>query len=195
MAVIPIAIACPKCSAPLPQELWNGMALRPCPACETPVLVQVFPALSRPIAQGRPAEIILIDGEASCFYHPGKRAVVPCAGCGRFLCAVCDVELNDRHLCPGCLETARKSRSLVELDRQRTLYDGAALVLALVPVLLCWPASILTAPAAICVAILSFFRPGSLVERTRFRAYLAIALALMQLTVWTLALTGVFDGL
>ena len=180
---------------PLPQELWNGADLRPCPTCRTALVAQVFPAWHTQIGPGRPAETILIEGEAGCFYHPQKRAVVPCGECGRFLCAVCDVELNDRHLCPGCLETARKQRSLVELDNRRTLHDSAALVMSLVPLVLCWPATVLTAPGAIYLAVLSFFRPGSLVQRTRIRAYLAILFSLLQLAVWGLAFAGAFNNL
>lgn len=189
------SIACPNCNAPLPQEMWNQPALRPCPACANPVLAQVFPALFKPAAVGQAGEAILIEGEAGCFFHPQKRAVVPCAECGRFLCALCDVELNDRHLCPGCLEAARRNRSLVELDHCRTLYDSSALVLALGPLLLCWPVSILTAPAALYFAALSFRRPGSIVQRTRARAYLAILFALLQLVGWGLGLGGFFRRL
>jgi hypothetical protein len=188
------SITCPKCSAPLPQELWNQPAPSPCPACANPVLVQVFPALRKPVVTGQAPETILIEGEAGCFYHPQKRAVVPCVECGRFLCALCDVEINDRHLCPGCLETARRKRSLVELDHGRTLYDSSALVLALGPLLLCWPVSILTAPAAIYVAFLSFRRPGSIIQRTRARAYLAIVFAVLQLVGWSLGLSGFFGS-
>src|SRR5438874_13754528 len=89
-----------------------------------------------------------MEGEAGCFYHPQKRAIIPCAACGRFLCALCDVELNDEHLCPVCLETGRKKGKLTQLETKRTLYDSSALILSVLPIICLWPLSIVTAPAA-----------------------------------------------
>ena len=66
------------------------------------------------------------------------------------------------------------------------------LVLTLVPLLFCWPVTMLTAPIAIYFAILSFYRPGSIVQRPRVRAYLSILLALLQLAGWGLFLAGAF---
>ena len=70
---------------------------------------------------------MLVDGEASCFYHPAKKAVLPCESCGRFLCAVCDVEMNGQHLCPACLASGKKKGRLKQLENRRTLYDSLAL--------------------------------------------------------------------
>ena len=82
------------------------------------------------MATGSIGEAIVVEGEAACFYHPGKRATVPCGVCGRFLCALCDLELNGRHVCPACLETSRRKGDLRNLDTRRMLYDSAALSLA-----------------------------------------------------------------
>ena len=49
-----------------------------------------------------------------------------------------------------------------------------------------WPVAIVTAPAAIYFAMLSWRRPGSIVPRTRLRSYLAIVIALLQLTGFVL---------
>ena len=123
------------------------------------------------------------EGISSCFYHEQKKAVLHCDGCGRFLCALCDVEFGGQHLCPNCLQAGKKNGKLTTLDSNRTLWDSAALVTCLVP-LIVWPLTIATAPIAIGLAITSFYKPGSLVPRTRLRAVLAIALALLQLLGW-----------
>jgi len=152
------------------------------------IQVDVFPAFFRSIETGSAGERILIDGEASCFYHPQKRATLPCASCGRFLCALCDVDLNGQHICPVCLDAGQKKGKLAEIENKRTLYDSAALSLALLPLLM-WVVTIITAPAAIVMAIYAWNKPSSIVGRTRIRIYLAIFFGLLQITGWVLLFT------
>jgi len=176
----------------LPELFFNQPQMAECPGCDAPLEANVFPALFRGTTQAQFGEHIVVEGEASCFYHPQKRAVIPCGGCGRFLCALCDVELNDQHLCPACLESGRKKGKLTQLETKRTLYDTAALSLATVPILM-FPVTIVTAPLAIMLAVYSWFRPSSIVYRTRVRAYLAIGLALLQITGWIFLFTGLWS--
>lgn len=176
-------VPCPSCRIPLPGNLCNTPGLVTCPGCDSQIHVDVFPAQFRGRSEGRKAETILEAGVSSCFYHEGKKAVVPCDGCGRFLCALCDVELNQQHLCPACVEKSRTKGNLVSLETHRTVYDSAALSLSLWPLLI-WPATILTAPAAVVLAILSFFRPPGLAGRRPGFAFAAIVLALAQMAGW-----------
>ena len=81
-------VQCPQCRAWLLEGVFNQPDLTPCPACGVPLQVEVFPALFRRINPGSSGEAILVEGESSCFYHPQKKAVIPCQGCGRFLCAL-----------------------------------------------------------------------------------------------------------
>ena len=53
----------------------------------------------RGVEPGRSGERILVEGEAACFYHAEKRATVACSACGRFLCALCDLDFSDHHFC------------------------------------------------------------------------------------------------
>src|SRR5258705_2393641 len=123
-------IACPKCHTPVPESSVNSGHLEKCSSCSVPLQVEVFPALFQGIQTGKTGETIVVEGEASCFYHPQKRASIPCSSCGRFLCALCDVELNGQHICPVCLDVGQKKGKLTELENKRTLYDSAALSLA-----------------------------------------------------------------
>jgi len=93
------------------------------------------------------------------------------------------VELNGEHLCPGCLESGRSKGKLTQLETKRTLYDGMALSAALLP-LLAWPITLLTAPAAIFLAIYALRKPGSLLPRTRIRAYLAVLIGSAEFIGW-----------
>jgi hypothetical protein len=189
-------ISCTRCQTPVSEFFYNQGELSPCPGCNALLQVEVFPALSKPIAVGKPGETILLEGEASCFYHPQKRAVVPCAACGRFLCALCDVELNAEHLCPVCLETGRKKGKLTQLETKRILYDSAALLLSIFPVVLVctWWLSVVTAPTAIALAIYSWSRPASILPRTRVRSYLAIFFGLIQIVGWILIFSGAWKA-
>ena len=137
-------LACPRCSTPLsPSDLGSG-DFEDCHGCHTPTRTEVFPALLRPARRGALPEAIVTEGEAGCFFHPDRRVAGHCAGCGRFVCALCDVELNGRHLCPRCVESGQRAGTLAELEGRRILYDGVALILAAVPL----AASVTVSPGA-----------------------------------------------
>src|SRR5437867_472628 len=185
------SLLCTKCKAPLPETLINRPELTPCPSCAAPLQVEVFPALFRPVVTGRDGEAVLVEGESTCFYHPQKKASVPCDGCGRFLCALCDCELHGKHFCPGCLEMGRKKGKIKSLENTRTLYDSVALSLSLLPLLIFY-FTLFTAPAALYVAIRYWNAPRSIVHRTRIRYIFAIILALLQIGGWSLGLYFLF---
>jgi len=103
-----------------------------------------------------------------------------CDGCGRFLCALCDVELSGQHFCAPCLETGQRKRTLTQLETRRVLYDNIALALAILPVLSCFLFPV-TSPLAIAVAIWGWRKPSSLLPRTRVRFVLAILIGLLGL--------------
>src|SRR5688572_22390826 len=108
------AILCPACYTALPPSHFNTRSFETCPACQARIQAEVFPAAFRILGPGQTGERILLQGESSCFYHEQKKAVVPCDACGRFLCALCDVDLNGKHLCSQCLDTGRQKGSLQE---------------------------------------------------------------------------------
>jgi hypothetical protein len=176
-------VSCAKCRTPL-SDLFNAGELRACPGCAAPTLVEVFPALFRERAVGAAAETILTEGDAGCFFHPQKKAVVPCEGCGRFLCALCDVELNGQHLCPACLEVGRKKGRLKNLENHRDLHDRTALVCATLPLLLgIWP-SIVGAPVALFIVLRYWNSPGDYVQPGKARFIVAGVLAALQVLGW-----------
>jgi len=176
-------LECTKCMAMLGREVLNTSEMTHCPSCGAEIRADIFPALFRETAGGDPSEILLTDDEASCFYHPGKKAVIPCDACGRFLCALCDVDFNDRHLCPTCLETGKRKHTIKNLEISRKLYDNMALLLAVFPAIFLWP-TIITAPMVIFIVIRYWEAPGSIIPRTRIRFILAFIIASVQIIVW-----------
>lgn len=187
---------CPNCYRPLNHALMNTKDLRPCPNCSSMVQVEVFPALFRRFTPGRAGESVLVEGQSTCFFHPQKKAAVPCESCGRFLCALCDCELRGQHLCPTCLEMGAKKGKIKHLENQRTLYDNIALALVVYPavtVVGLWLA-ILTAPPALFIAIRHWKASLGIGHRSRVRYVVAIVLALAELVVWCFILKSVFEA-
>lgn len=183
-------IQCPKCHASLLAGMFNQPELEPCPSCRAPLQTEVFPAYFRRLSPGKTGEEILIEGESGCFYHPKKKAVQPCEMCGRFLCSLCDCELNGQHLCPSCLEAGKTKGKIRNLDNQRILYDRIALAFAIYPVaVFClYYFTFITAPVALYIAIRYWNAPRSIVQRTRIRHVCAILIALLQIGIWIFVL-------
>jgi hypothetical protein len=176
-------IQCPKCQASLFEGVFNQTEPTPCPACQRPLQIEVFPALFRKTASGNSGELILTEGEAACFYHPQKKAVLPCEACGRFVCGLCDCELNGRHFCPACLEAGKTKGKIKNLENRRTLYDSLALSLSLLPLLIFY-FTLITAPMALFLAIRYWNAPRSLIHRTKVRFIFAILFSSLQIVGW-----------
>jgi hypothetical protein len=184
-------IYCPKCKAALISGVFNRQGFVPCPACATPLEIEVFPAMFRPRAEGQTAEAVMMEGEASCFYHPQKKAVLPCESCGRFLCTLCDCEHQGHHFCPGCLTSGQKKGKIKSLDNSRVRYDRIALGLTLWPFALTFVGcgfylTPFTAPAAIIVSLKYWKSPFGLTQKSRAQFVWAILIALLQLAGITL---------
>jgi hypothetical protein len=122
----------------------------------------------------------MVDGEASCFNHPTKRAAVACDACGRFLCPVCDIEVDKRHYCAGCFQKGAQKGSIQTLERQRTRYDNIAMSLVTLPLLFSC-AVVLTAPAALYVIFRYWKAAPSLVHRSRVRLVLSGVMAVLEI--------------
>lgn len=189
-------ITCGHCGGILSSEYWNRRQAFPCPFCGRSILALVFPTFTRGPAAGDPGRRVLEnDEQATCFYHPTKQAVIPCDECGRFLCAVCDVDLAGRHICPTCIVEGRVSELRDVLESGRTLYGEIALAIATISGLLVgalalvegapWVPLIwaITAPVSLFLALRYWNRPGSLVTRSRLRSLLAVGLSLVQIVV------------
>ena len=175
------AVSCPNCRAPLPDDPAALAALDRCPACGTRVKICLFPAFTAGPRSGALPEAVLAEGEAACFYHAGNKAVVPCDQCGRFLCALCDLELAGRHVCPVCLESGAKRGQVELLEHSRARPDLVVWNLLLLPLIACGYAFPLTALIALIYTLVKWNTKPSLVDNTRARLAWAIPVALLEL--------------
>src|SRR3954469_16228717 len=169
--------ACTKCWTPLPADFLNIEEYRACPTCAAMVRLEVFPAYFRETTKGSAGEALLADTEASCFYHPQKRAAVVCSECGRFLCSLCDLELDGKHFCASCLEAAKEKNKIASIENRRQLYDVMALQIVLLGFLIPY-FSIVTAPTALYFAIKHWKTPSSIVRKGPSRGRLIAAIVL-----------------
>lgn len=182
-------LRCPACSRPLPRDPAELAALQACPACRKPLHVAVLPGYGRGPVTGRPAETITGEGEAACFFHATRKAVVPCDECGRFLCALCDIPIDHRHLCPTCLQAAPNREHLPELERNRARPDmlGWYLNLALF--------TCVGAPIALVGNLLLLFlrwnKASSRVANTRASMVAATLVAALGTAAFAFALIGI----
>ena len=182
MPLAPEHLACSRCNSPIPPADWNREHAF-CASCRAPFLALVFPAFFSKPGTATSGTPVLEAGEASCFYHPLKRAVVPCDRCGRFLCALCQVEFLGQNRCPRCIQASSEKGQLAQLAPSRKLYDNLALILATFPALLVWP-TIITAPLTLYVVVRYWRAPSSILPRTKIRFYIAALLATIEIGAW-----------
>jgi hypothetical protein len=179
-------VKCSKCQALLFPELYHAGEFTPCPSCQSLLEIEVFPAILVAPTATLP-ETILIEGESSCFYHPAKKASIVCQGCGRFLCALCDLELNGRHICPVCLESGQKKAKFKDLENTRMLWDRLALAAAVLPLLFVWT-SIIGAPVALYLVLRYRKTPCSITGKSSLYFVVAAILAVLEIAAWVTAL-------
>jgi hypothetical protein len=182
-------LSCTKCSAEIPSGVEASSFLHTCDQCGSRYSIEVFPALHRSRPSASAGGRIVEDTEASCFYHERRRAVVACEGCGRFLCALCDMDHGGAHYCPSCLEVGRRQGEFHTLESSRMRYDRLAMNLAIVPLLL-WPLTCLTAPTALYLVIRYWRQPVSVVPSRKLGFAVAGAFAILEIIAWTVTLAS-----
>lgn len=178
---------CPGCGVRLELRDLGGEAPNHCFSCGADVLALVLPRAVAAATAGVAAEVAA-GGEAGCFFHPEKSAHAPCDACGRFLCALCELEIEGRRLCPTCFESARGSGALASLKTREIQHDRMALTIAGASWLL-WPISILTAPLILYLTLRYWRTPRqALLPRHRWRYGAALLLICGPLAIWALFL-------
>lgn len=180
-------VSCPGCGTPFGAERFLAHDTFACSSCGAVLELELFPALCRPSGTVRTGDALTADGEASCFYHPQKKAAALCEACGRYLCTLCETELSGKCLCPSCIDKGRQNEEIETLVTHRPLHDSIALSLSILP-LLFFPATVITAPLALYLAVRNWRRPGSILPRTRVRFVFAGLLSVLQIGGWAVLL-------
>ena len=167
----PGAFACPSCGGdfePIETE-WQS-----CPYCQKRLAISVWPV----VRQNTNATAALSD-QATCFFHPDKVFQACCRWCGRFVCALCDLQLGAEHVCPTCFERGRADSgveaSKAEWRYRDVLYDSIALTVGWGWILF-WPVIVAAIPAVIFLHVKYRKAPRSyLIPRSGWRFWAAYA--------------------
>jgi hypothetical protein len=170
------AIACPSCGAdviPVESETeWQY-----CPSCTNRMQICLWP-VSRKSNRAATA----LSDQATCFFHPDKSFQACCQRCGRFVCALCDLELGAEHVCPACFERGRADSGTetgkAEWRHRDVLYDSIAATVGWGWILF-WPVFVAALPTAIVLHVKYRKAPRSyLIPRSGWRfwsAYVGLA--------------------
>lgn len=147
-------VKCPNCTYPLDAELYNQTTdLIECNSCHSKITVQALPALYRKVVKSAEGLKAQLD-DAVCFYHAKKKAEQLCNDCGRFLCGLCTLPIGEELLCSSCLELRRKQEfGQHQLKPRQMRYDKLAIGLTIIPLIIYFPITIITAPAALFISI------------------------------------------
>ena len=174
-------IECPQCHAHLKREFVNSNDFLQCPQCRRSIEVFIFPALFQQPKPFIAAQPLIIDDQANCYYHPDKKAVILCASCGRFLCSLCDIEFDQEHLCPACLQSGTRKKKIRNIDSEEICYDKIAFAVAVYPIIT-FVFTLITAPIAVYLSI-RYWNTRSL-SGSKFRFVFAFLIGSAQIIGW-----------
>jgi hypothetical protein len=170
-AVNPFVISCPGCAGDIDVSEadtdWQS-----CPYCQKQMQIRVWPI----VRQNSNAAAALPD-QATCFFHPDKAFQACCQRCGRFVCALCDLQLGAEHVCPACFERGRgeagADASKGEWRYRDVFYDSIALAVGWGWILF-WPTWVAALPAVIFLHVKYRKAPRSyLLPRSGWRFWMA----------------------
>ena len=162
---------CPSCRGEVaPVATQNGW--QKCPYCGKQLQICVW-TVARPNTNAA----IVLSEQATCFFHPDKAFQACCQRCGRFVCALCDLQLGAEHVCPACFERGRGSSGAnpgkAEWRHRDVLYDSIALTVGWGWILF-WPTIVAAIPTVIILHVKYRKAPrSSLIPRYGWRFWMA----------------------
>jgi hypothetical protein len=164
-------VACPNCGGDVtPSETLSGW--RECPYCEKRLQIGAWP-----VTRTNTNAAVATPEQATCFFHPDRAFQSCCQRCGRFVCALCDLQLGTLHVCPTCFERGMadsgQSNSKAEWRHRDVLYDSIAAALGWGWILV-WPVIVVAVPTAVYLHVRFRKAPSSyLIPRSAWRFWAA----------------------
>jgi hypothetical protein len=161
-------VVCPHCSLDIPADSeWKR-----CPYCQKRLQIRIWPL----VRQNNNAATALSE-QATCFFHPDKAFQACCQRCGRFVCALCDLQFGADHVCPACFERGRADSgvevSTAEWRYRDVLYDSIAMTVGWGWILF-WPLFVVALPSVIFLHVKYRKAPRSyLIPRPGWRFWTA----------------------
>lgn len=143
-----------------------------CPYCKEQLQIRAWP-----VARQSASPLSALPEQATCFFHPEKAFQACCQRCGRFVCALCDLQLGTEHVCPTCFDRGRSEPRAdggkAEWRHRDVLYDSIAMSLGWMWILV-WPVFVAALPASIFLHVKYRNAPRSyLIPRSGWRFWVA----------------------
>ena len=204
-------VRCASCHAMIPVRAFGEGKAIDCPSCSRQTRSIILPALYRgsipplPTNAEPPAE-----GEAVCFYDPGRKATHSCDHCGVFISEAWSAKWGAQTVCLKCLNELRSKTKDQRFEGSRKLWDNIALGVAIGPyaialmlaltvigvIFISLPlmTTLFTAPTAIFIALRFWSAPRSLVPRGPARLITALVVALLTITGWIVGFTLIAEA-
>ena len=167
----PGTIVCPECGGSV-ARLETRSGWQKCPFCEKQLQFRTW-LVVRQATNAAAA----IPEKATCFFHPDKAFQACCQRCGRFVCALCDLQLGEEHICPTCFERGRSEAGLAggkaEWRHRDVLYDSMSLMIGWIWIFF-WPTILAAIPITITLHVKYRKAPRSyLIPRSGWRFWVA----------------------
>lgn len=164
-------VPCPNCGGEV-VPIGTETGWQSCPSCANRLQACLWPV----VRQSARAATALSD-QSTCFFHPDKVFQACCHRCGRFVCALCDLELGAEHVCPACFERGRSQSgadaSKAEWRYRDVLYDSIAVTIGWAWILF-WPVIVAAIPSVITLHVKYRKAPRSyLIPRSGWRFWAA----------------------
>lgn len=176
----------------MPESVLTAEAPVKCSSCGTLQYTEIYPAVLEDGKKGKKAEGVIADEDSSCFYHPDKVATVACESCGVYLCNLCDLEVEGRHLCPKCFKDSKDQ--IHSFKNQAVLYDDIVLTVAALSTVIIYFA-VIGAPFVIIFTIMKWNKVDTPYKRrTKLKFTLALLLAILQISLIILAIVVIAVG-
>lgn len=181
-------VLCPNCDAQVLEPPEKGRVL--CTCGQKFELVRFHPP-ERISAAAQAAQL----GSAPCARHARNAAVASCEHCGAFMCALCRIDAEGVAVCAACFERLAATGQLASVRLSFRNYNGVALQLALLGLVVPFFA-VLLGPIAILLGFKGLRQGRELGETYgATRAKVAIALGLLQVFLGLALLFSIFVSL
>ena len=128
--------SCPKCSYAFPPGALDTRT-HTCPRCSTR-----FEAIRYSPVEVRIEVTQLAGGpetDAPCSRHEGNSAVASCNRCGKFICALCRTEADDRIFCPSCFDRLTAGGDLASTASRLRNWLGLSFMMVLLGIIILIP--------------------------------------------------------
>jgi hypothetical protein len=143
-------VPCPGCGGDVAADEAHA-GWRSCPYCEKRLQIRAWPVIRNSVNAAA-----AMPDQATCFFHPDKAFQACCQRCGRFVCALCDLQLGADHVCPTCFERGRVDSVLngskAEWRHRDVLYDSIAVTIGWGWILF-WVLFVVALPTAIILHV------------------------------------------